>query len=317
MYWLEISVRTDGEGAEAVAEVLRPFAYQESVVLEQLGDDTTADPDALESSVTVKIYIPEDDDTPALRRRIEEILYHMSRLYPMPEPTFLQLADEDWANAWKDHYRPFRLGRRLKIWPTWLPRESDEDANPDDIVLILDPGMAFGTGLHPTTQGCLRALEDIIAPGMSVLDAGTGSGILAIAAAKLGAAEVAAFDTDNLAVRATVDNAVQNSVADVIHAWRGELDSVREEVGRRTWDVVVANILAPVIIQLLSEKGLLDYVAPGGRLVLSGIILEQGAAVEAAISGAGGQVDGTITAGDWITYIAGRRRGAQPAVGVH
>ena len=142
---------------------------------------------------------------------------------------------------------------------------------------------------------------------MSVLDAGTGSGILAIAAAKLGAAEVAAFDTDNLAVRATVDNAVQNGVADVIHVWRGELDSVRDEVARRTWDVVVANILAPVIIQLLSEKGLLDYVAPGGRLVLSGIILEQGPAVEAAIFEAGGQVEDTIVAGDWITYIAGRR----------
>ncbi|HRO24687.1 MAG TPA: 50S ribosomal protein L11 methyltransferase, partial [Promineifilum sp.] len=170
MYWLEISVRTDGEGAEAVAEVLRPFAYQESVVLEQLGDEATVDPDALESVVTVKIYVPEEEDTPAMRRRVEEILYHMSRLYPFPEPVFRQLADEDWANAWKDHYRPFRLGRRLKIWPTWLPRESDEDVNPDDIVLILDPGMAFGTGLHPTTQGCLRALEDLVEPGMSILD---------------------------------------------------------------------------------------------------------------------------------------------------
>ena len=307
MYWLEISVRTDGEGAEAVAEVLRPFAYQESVVLEQLGDEATVDPDALESVVTVKIYVPEEEDTPAMRRRVEEILYHMSRLYPFPEPVFRQLADEDWANAWKDHYRPFRLGRRLKIWPTWLPRESDEDVNPDDIVLILDPGMAFGTGLHPTTQGCLRALEDVVEPGMSILDAGTGSGILAIAAAKLGATEVAAFDTDTLAVRATVDNAAQNDVADAIHVWRGELDSVRDEVTRASWDIVVANILAPVIIQLLSEKGLLDYVAPKGRLILSGIILEQGPAVEEAIAEAGGQVKDTIVAGDWITYIAGRR----------
>ena len=307
MYWLEISVRTDGEGAEAVAEVLRPFAYQESVVLEQLGDDSTADPDALESVVTVKIYIPEEEDTPAVRRRIEEILYHMSRLYPFPEPVFRQLADEDWANAWKDHYRPFRLGRRLKIWPTWLPRESDEDTRPDDIVLVLDPGMAFGTGLHPTTQGCLRALEDIVAPGMSVLDAGTGSGILAIAAAKLGATEVAAFDTDSLAVRATADNATQNGVTESIRVWRGELDSVRTMVKRQVWDVVVANILAPIIIQLLSEKGLFDYVAPGGRLILSGIILEQGPSVEEAIAAAGGQVERTITAGDWITYIAGRR----------
>jgi ribosomal protein L11 methyltransferase len=307
MYWLEISVRTDGEGAEAVAEVLRPFAYQESVVLEQLGDDATADPDALESVVTVKIYVPEEDDSPGLRRRVAEILYHMGRLYPIPEPVFRELADEDWANAWKDHYRPFRLGRRLKIWPTWLPRESDDDVRPDDIVLVLDPGMAFGTGLHPTTQGCLRALEDIVEPGISVLDAGTGSGILAIAAAKLGATEVAAFDTDSLAVRATVDNAAQNGVQHLLHVWRGELDSVRVEESRPSWDVVVANILAPVIIQLLRENGLLDYVAPDGRLILSGIILEQGPAVEGAIAEAGGQVIRTITAGDWVTYIAGRR----------
>lgn len=290
-----------------MAEVLRPFAYQDSVVLEQLGDETTTDPDALESVVTVKIYVPEEEDSPVLRRRIEEILYHMGRLYPIPEPVFRELADEDWANAWKDHYRPFRLGTRLKIWPTWLPRESDEDARPDDIVLVLDPGMAFGTGLHPTTQGCLRALEEIVQPGMSVLDAGTGSGILAIAAAKLGATEVAAFDTDSLAVRATLDNAAQNGVERAIHVWRGELDSVRDEIARQKWDIVVANILAPVIIQLLSEKGLLTYVAAAGRLVLSGIILEQGPAVEEAILAAGGRVELTITAGDWVTYIAGHR----------
>ena len=305
MYWLEVSIRTDGEGAEAVAEVLRPFAYQESVVLEQLGDESTADPDALEPFVTVKIYVAEDDDSPALRRRIEEILYHMGRLYPLPEPIFRELADEDWANAWKDHYRPFRLGTHLKIWPTWLPRESDEDAQPDDIVLVLDPGMAFGTGLHPTTQGCLLALEDLIRPGMSVLDAGTGSGILAIAAARLGATRIAAFDTDALAVRATQENAAQNGVSGSLQVWRGELGSVVAETNQTAWDVVVANILAPVIIGLLEQGDLLNYVRPEGYLVLSGIIQEQGEGVEAAIAAAGGKVQRTIIAGDWITYIAG------------
>ncbi len=307
MYWLEVSVRTDGEGAEAVAEMLRPFAYQESVVLEQLGDESTADPDALEPFVTVKIYVPEDDDNPALRRRIAEILYHLSRLYPLPEPVFRQLADEDWANAWKEHYRPFRLGRRIVIWPAWLSRESAEDSRPDDVVLTLDPGMAFGTGLHPTPQGCLQALEEIVKPGMSVLDAGTGSGILAIAAVKLGASKVAAFDTDALAVRATQDNAARNDALAAIHVWRGELDSVLPETGRAQWDVVVANILAPVIIGLLAENGLLGYVAPEGRLILSGIIEEQASDVAAALTAAGGRVARTITAGDWVTLIAGHR----------
>lgn len=306
MYWLEVSVRTDGEGAEAVAEMLRPFAYQESVVLEQLGDETTADPDALEPFVTVKIYVPEGDDSPALRRRIAEILYHLSRLYPLPEPVFRELADEDWANAWKEHYRPFRLGRRIMIWPAWLEQQPGDTA-PDDVVLTLDPGMAFGTGLHPTTQGCLQALEQIIAPGMAVLDAGTGSGILAIAAVKLGASAVAAFDTDALAVRATQDNAARNGALPAIHVWRGELDSVMAETGRAQWDVVVANILAPVIIGLLAENGLLNTVAPGGRLILSGIIDEQSADVAAALAAAGGRVEQTITAGDWVTLIGGHR----------
>jgi ribosomal protein L11 methyltransferase len=140
-----------------------------------------------------------------------------------------------------------------------------------------------------------------------VLDAGTGSGILAIAAALLGATTIAAFDTDALAVRATLDNAAQNGVAERIQVWRGELDSVVGETGRATWDVVVANILAPVIIRLLGEGGLLDYVAPGGQLILSGIIDQQGPDVEAALAAAGGQVRHIITVGDWVTYVAGHR----------
>ena len=308
MYWLEISVQTDGEGAEAVAEMLRPFAYQESVVLEQRGDETNLDPEALEPGVAVKIYVPEDDDTPELRRRIEEVFYHLGRLYPLPPPVFRELRDEDWANAWKEHYRPFRLGRRLRIRPTWLAGEPDDDARPDDVMLVLDPGMAFGTGLHPTTQSCLRALEDLVQPGMTVLDAGTGSGILAIAAARLGATTIAAFDTDALAVRATQENAAQNGVAERIHVWRGELDSAAAETGQATWDIVVANILAPVIIRLLGESGLLGAVAPDGYLILSGIIDEQGPDVEAALAAAGGQVRRIISAGDWVTYVAGHRQ---------
>lgn len=305
MYWLEVSVLTDGEGAEAVAEVLRPFAYQESVVLEQLGDDSLSDPDALAPGVTVKIYVPSDADTPALRGRISEILYHLGRLYPLPEPVFRELADEDWANAWKDHYRPFRVGRRLWICPSWLDTLSEEEMRPDDIVLYMDPGMAFGTGLHPTTQSCLRALEDVVMPGMHVLDAGTGSGILAIAAAKLGAVTVAAFDTDALAVQATIDNARRNRVEDDITVWQGELATVRSQSSDRAWDVVVANILAPVLLRLLSDDGLLSYVRDEGRLILSGIINEQGPEIEIGVAEAGGRVVDVITAGDWVTYVVG------------
>lgn len=301
-YWLEVSVITDGEGAEAVAEVLRPFAYNDGVVLEQLGDENNPAHDALETAVTVKIYIPEAEDTPQLRQRLEEILYHMGRLYPIPPPTFRQLKEEDWANAWKAHYHPFRIGNKVWIQPSWIENgnnAADGDfAQPDDVILVLDPGMAFGTGLHPTTQMCLQALESVVQPGDSVLDVGTGSGILSIAAVKLGAGAVRAFDTDALAVQTTIDNAAQNGI-DTMQIHQGVL----ADVPLAPWNIVVVNILAHVIVSLLDNDRLLNYVAPGGKLVLSGIIEEQFEVVATAVNRAGGQISEKIQVRDWICLV--------------
>lgn len=297
MYWLEVSVRTDGEAAEAVAEALQPFAHSNGVVLEQLGDPHDLDPLALEPEVTVKIYLPEDRDTPAVRRRIEEIIYHLSRLYPIPAPSFRELADEDWANAWKAHYHPFRVGQRLWIQPSWLALEAERA---EDVILTLDPGMAFGTGLHPTTQMCLQAIERLTRPGITMLDVGTGTGILAIAAAKLGASAVLGVDNDRLAVAAATENAAKNDVASQITIREGTL----AEVPLAPYDLVVVNILAPVIVGLLREGGLLGYVAPAGQLVLSGIIDEQAPDVIAALTAAGGAVRETLTVRDWVAIIA-------------
>jgi ribosomal protein L11 methyltransferase len=303
MYWLEVSVITDGEGAEAVAEMLRPFAHNDGVVLEQLGDENDPNPDALETAVTVKIYIPEDQDNPDLRRRIEEVLYHMGRLYPIPPPTFRQLAEEDWANAWKVHYHPFRIGQNIWIQPSWLEQETavpgTDGIQPGDVVLTLDPGMAFGTGLHPTTQMCLLALEKLVQAGDTVLDVGTGSAILAIAAAKLGAQSLLGIDTDMLAVKAASANAEQNNVSDKIIIRQGTLDTIAQH----GWDIVVVNILAPVIISLFQQDGLLDYVAENGRLILSGIIEEQGEAVVTAVVAAGGRIIETYQVRDWMAYV--------------
>lgn len=303
MYWLEVSVITDGEGAEAVAEVLRPFAHKDGVVLEQLGDEHDSDPDALETAVTVKIYVPEDEDNPDLRRRIEEVLYHMGRLYPLPPPIFRQLQEEDWANAWKAHYHPFRIGNKIWIQPSWLEQEAgapgEDGIQPGDVVLTLDPGMAFGTGLHPTTQMCLLALEKLVQPGMTVLDVGTGSAILAIAAAKLGAVSLLGIDTDRLAVDAAQANAAQNDVTEQVTIRQGTLDTVTQ----RGWDIVVVNILAPVIISLFAQDQLLDYVAGNGRLILSGIIEEQGVGVETAVATAGGRIIETYQIRDWMAYV--------------
>ncbi|MCA9932495.1 MAG: 50S ribosomal protein L11 methyltransferase [Anaerolineales bacterium] len=307
MYWLEVSVVTDGEAAEAVAEVLRPFAYQGGVVLEQLGDETDLDPNALEPIITVKIYLPEEEDSPAARQRIEEILYHMNRLYPVPPPTFRKLQEQDWANAWKEHYHPFRIGKRIWIQPSWVSAEevaaSGIELGDDDIALVLDPGMAFGTGTHPTTQMCLQALEQVVQPGISLLDVGTGSGILAVAAAKLGAEKLWGVDTDAMAVKTAVANATQNHVAH-FHVWQGTLTSVQE----RGWDVVVVNILAPVIMGMLENDGLMGYVGQNGRLILSGIIDEQVGGVETAVANAGGTILQRFIIRDWVTLVVGHNK---------
>lgn len=303
-YWLEVSVATDGEAAEAVAEALRPLAHNQSVILEQQGDQASLDPRALEPEVVVKIYLPGEADSAATRRRIEEIVYFLGRLYPIPPPRFRKLEEQDWAYAWREHYRPFRVGERLWLEPSWSSPEEKAGRREGDIVLTLDPGMAFGTGLHPTTQMCLQALEQLVQPEMAVLDVGTGSGILAVAAARLGAGEILGVDTDEQAVRAARENARLNQVSAQITIREGSLGSVVAH----SWDLVVVNILAPVIVQMLAEAGLLRYVAPaGGRLLLSGIVEPQLTEVVAAVEGAGAEVVEQLAVRDWRTLIVRHR----------
>lgn len=301
-FWLEVAVECDGEAAEAVAELLRPLAYGDSVVLEQRSDARAQEEDALEPQVTVKIFLPGEQDSPELRQKIREALYYLGRLYPIPEPAFNRLADKDWAHAWKEHYHPFRVGSHIWIQPTWAPLADEIRA--DDVVLTLDPGMAFGTGLHPTTQMCLSALPGLVRPGVRVLDVGTGSGILAIAAAKLGAHRVLGVDTDDQAVRAAEENVAQNDVADRVEIAHGSLDGVSD----RNWDLVVVNILAPIIVDMLraadQKPGLLDYVNADGRLLLSGIIDAQESTVSQALDDVGAAIVETLRVRDWVALVA-------------
>lgn len=308
MSWTQVRVVVDGEAAEAVAEALRPFAYG-GVSLEQTAVEGAPDravdlnsgviiPE-LDPSVTVSIYLPVQEDTPATRRRIEEVLWHMGRLYPIPEPTFHAVMEEDWADAWKQHYAPVRIGEHIHICPAW----ETPALQPGDILLRMDPGMAFGTGLHPTTRMCLEVVEENVRPGMSVLDLGTGSGILAIAAARLGADPVLALDIDGVAVRAARANCAVNQVTDRVEVRLGSLGDLGPDLN---WDLVLLNILAPTILQFFQE-GLMQRLRPDGMLVLSGIIEEQAPPIVAAMEQHHLSPVERRQVKDWVTLV-GRRR---------
>jgi ribosomal protein L11 methyltransferase len=300
-HWVEVALKVDGEAAEAVAELLQNYGHQ-GVSVEQDGiqpdkwDDDEVPP---VQDLIIRAYFPMDEQVEDKKARLETALGHMNMMYPMPQPIYTIVAEEDWAEAWKAHYHPVRIGERILIRPRWIEVTPSET----DIVISLDPGMAFGTGTHPTTQLCLEALEDIVKPGMEVLDLGCGSGILAVAAAKLGAEEVVGVDIDAIAVKATLENAADNDTADKIIGEQGSLQTVLD--GPRRFDLAVVNILARIIIQMCDE-GLGEIVKPGGYAIFSGIIDEQTEDVEAALRKTGLVPVKRRQQGDWMVIEAER-----------
>jgi len=211
-----------------------------------------------------------------------------------PAISVTRVAGEDWASAWKQHYHIDHVGRRIVIVPSWIEYAPELG----EAVVLLDPGEAFGTGQHESTRGCLMALEESVRPGASVLDVGCGSGILSIAAARLGARSVVGIDIDTVAVNAARNNVEANNVADCVAIRQGDLaGSVGEE-----FDVVVANILADVVIELMPE--LPRVLAPGGHFVCSGFVDKHAARVEQALRSAGYCTIRHIQVEDWVTLVS-------------
>jgi ribosomal protein L11 methyltransferase len=307
MNWIEVSLEVDGEAAEAVADVLRRYGHQ-GVAIEQAGFPIEVWPEEIPpaDSLIVRAYFPDNADAEGTKQKLREALWHMGQLYPMPEPAFNVVKDEDWAEAWKQHYHPLRLGKRLYIRPAWT---EPADMQPDDIVLVMDPGMAFGTGTHPTTQLCLIAIEDMLDgwPAVDVLDLGCGSGILGIAALKLGANRVLGLDIDELAITSTLENAAYNGVADRITVQQGSLEILHGSP--RHFDLLLVNILAKAIIELCGQ-GLGDVLRAGGKAVFSGIIEDQANDVEAALRSAGLEPIRRRAQGDWVAIEARKPQGA-------
>jgi ribosomal protein L11 methyltransferase len=296
--WLEIAIEVDAGLAETVAEILERYGHQ-GVAIEQGGFsfDVWEYDVPIPKTLLVKAYLPANEQNPDKQRHIRDALRNLG-INELPKVT--QLQEKDWAEAWKQHYHPLRLGRHLYVRPTWIDLE---DARADDIIIALDPGMAFGTGTHPSTQLCLIACEDILGqrPHLDVLDLGCGSGILAIAAVKLGASKVLALDTDDIAVEVTAQNAAYNHVGDKITAQSGSLESLTHAAHR--FDLALVNILARAIIQMCDE-GLGDIVRPGGVGVFGGIIQEQADEVEAALRKTGLDPYLRRVSGEWVVIEA-------------
>jgi ribosomal protein L11 methyltransferase len=304
--WLELSIEADVEAVEAISEILGRVApggtsVEPGFELTDEGLGARIDPTR---PAIVRAYVPARDPATLERAVAEttEALGHLQAfgLRPIGELQTRVVDEADWAEAWKAHFPVMRIGRRLIIRPTWRRHRR----SPGDVVLALDPGMAFGTGLHPTTRLCLAGIEGLAdrgeLAGTRVLDVGCGSGILAIAALRLGAASALGVDTDPIAIEATIANARRNALARRIRARAGSLPT-----GEPAADVVLANLIAGVLVPLAPL--LHDELRPGGHLLASGIFMDREGDVRAAFERVGLDIVGRSAEGEWVALEAIRR----------
>lgn len=323
MSWLELSVQVEQEAVESVSELFAAAGYNGGVAIEQPfvgspdGPEYTIDPSV---PVIVRTYIPVDEQSEDTRARVEQGLWALGMMRSVGQLQSRVLEEEDWANSWKSYYPIQRIGKRWVIVPSWLTYEP----KPDDLVLELDPGMAFGTGLHPTTQLSLQLMEQYAPSGDTALDLGCGSGILAVGLAKLGWHTIVAIDNDPIAVAATRENVERNAAHTVqvlegslgggseLPHWLGSDWGLKDRAHQspatpvslqpdQEFDLIVANILANVHILLADEYR--RALRPAGLLVTSGIIVDRATEVEEAFTRAGFEARERREEGDWVALV--------------
>ena len=310
--WSEISIHTTNEAIEPISNILHE-AGASGVVIEdpfelvkiredQFGEIYQLNPkDYPEEGVIVKAYLPINS---FLGETIEEIKSAINNLiiYNIDigknDVSVSEVHEEEWATAWKKYYHPVKISKRFTVVPTW---EEYTPVNSDELIIELDPGMAFGTGTHPTTVMSIQALERTVKKGDSVIDVGTGSGVLSIAAAMLGAEKVKALDLDEVAVQSAKLNLELNKVHTFVNVSQNNLlEGISDEV-----DVVVANILAEVILRFTDDVA--KTVKPGGYFIAAGIIQQKKDQVKESIETAGFDIEETLRMEDWVAFIAKRK----------
>jgi ribosomal protein L11 methyltransferase len=307
--WLEVSMTVNGELAEAVADVLARFAPNGVTTEQAIRFTNDEDEGTPTGPITVRAYLPADEHLEETRRKLEESLFYLGMIQPLPPPTYTTLADQNWMEAWKSRYQPIPIGKHLMIVPSWM-----QPPDPLRIPIKIDPGMAFGTGTHPTTQLVLELLEETLrdfhsrkgSGKVDVIDVGCGSGILSIAALKLGAARALGVDIDEDAIKSSQENAQVNGVAANLLLGVGSIKDIAEgKFAYSSAPLVLANILAPVINRLF-DHGLGELVSTDGVMILSGILFEQGAGVLAVAAQHGFQLVQQRQSGDWVALVVKR-----------
>ena len=296
MKWLELSLRAPSEYVEPLSVIFQRYGYG-GVAVEQDGgfnpDEGEPEPD--HPTATLRSYLPVDATTADRKEQIRVAVDLISRLCDLSPMEERVLEEGEWMESWKSHFTVLQVGR-IVVRPTWMEYEAGDE----DVVVDMDPGMAFGTGHHPTTHMCLLELEKLVSPGARVLDVGTGSGILSIAAAKLGAGSILALDVDPIAIKAARSNVRANGLQSTIKVSSRALSSHKSTRG--SFDLVVANIYTKIILEMAND--LVAQAAPNGALALSGIMAERAPEVESRLREEGCNILRTGQEGDWAVIVA-------------
>ncbi|HEU0294752.1 MAG TPA: 50S ribosomal protein L11 methyltransferase [Anaerolineales bacterium] len=316
MNWLEVSMTVDGELAEAVADVFARYAPNGVMTEQGVKYNDAEDAGTSTGPITVRAYLEINDQMEETRQKLEESLFYLGMIQPLPAPAYKQIADQNWMEAWKRHYQPILIGERLVILPAWM-----ESPDPNRVAIKIDPGMAFGTGTHPTTQLCLELMEkssdgrpatadegkaSMVNCPSSVIDVGCGSGILSIAALKLGASQALGVDIDAESIINSRSNANANGVGDELILGVGSVQEILDgKFAFKKAPLVVANILAPVIVRLF-QAGLASLMDENGSIILSGILFEQEQGVIEAGQALGLRMNERSQLGDWVALRLSR-----------